>query len=132
MATVKWQPDSFYLENRTTLNVFGLSLLVQNMSCVSSFSTPDPENWSIYMKYLYFSICDHQMIHYKWSPVLSMILLHWQSVPVTGFPTWAGNWAGRGGSDPITRHIKAQKWLPAQLPALEKKFYQPNYHPYQP
>ena len=26
-----------------------------------------------------------------------------------GFPTWAGNWAGRGGSDPITSPIKAQK-----------------------
>ena len=32
------------------------------------------------------------------------------SVPrSTGFPTWAGNRAGRGGSDPITSPIKAQK-----------------------
>ena len=46
-------------------------------------------------------------------------------IAVTGFPTWAGNWAGRGGSDPITIPIKAQKKLPAQLPALEKKNYQP-------
>ena len=26
-----------------------------------------------------------------------------------GFPTWAGNRAGRGGSDPITSPIKAKK-----------------------
>ena len=46
-------------------------------------------------------------------------------IPIFGFPTWAGNWAGRGGSDPITSPIKAQKKLPALLPALGKKKYQP-------
>ena len=41
----------------------------------------------------------------------------------TWFPIRAGNRAGRAGSDPITSPIKAQKKLPAQLPALEKKNY---------
>ena len=40
-----------------------------------------------------------------------------RTIFMSGFPTWAGNRAGRGGSDPITSPIKL------------KNSYQPDYQP---